>query len=86
MRIVCLVLLCALPASAAEPIRRLESLRREFEVEDRPFEFIVGGQIESRDDLARWEEAGVSRLIAHPWRRSREALDGLRRYADLVFD
>jgi len=72
--------------SVAVPIRRLQHFRREFGVEERPFEFIVGGQVERREDLARWEEAGVTRLIAHPWRRSREALDGLRRYAELVFD
>ena len=47
---------------------------------------IVGGRVESRDELARWEEAGVTRMISSPWRRSREALDGIKRYAELLFD
>ncbi len=53
--------------------------------EDEPFEVIVGGSVESRDELARWEEAGVTRMISSPWRRSREALDGIKRYAELTW-
>ena len=29
----------------------------------------------SRDDVARWEELGVTRLIVSPWRRSPEAVE-----------
>ena len=72
------------PASVAEPIERLARFRREAGTEDRPFEIIVGGAIESREDLARWEDAGVTRIYARPWSRSREAVDGVRRFADLV--
>ena len=36
----------------------------------------------SRDDVARWEELGVTRLIVSPWRRSQEAIEGMRRFAD----
>ena len=43
-----------------------------------------GGAVESRDDLSRFAEAGVDRIITSPWRRSREAVDGLRRLADAV--
>ena len=35
-------------------------------------------------DIARWEEVGVTRLIVAPWRRSREAIDGLRRFAEFL--
>jgi hypothetical protein len=41
--------------------------------------------LSERDDIRRWEDVGVDRLVASPWERSREAIDGLRRYADLVF-
>jgi hypothetical protein len=34
--------------------------------------------------VKRWEDAGVTRMIVSPWRRSREAIDGMRRFADLV--
>jgi probable F420-dependent oxidoreductase len=73
-------------ASAEEKIARLQELRREHGREHEPFEVIVGGRIESRDEIARWEEAGVTRIIASPWRRSREAVEGVRRYADIVLE
>ena len=43
---------------------------------------ICMGHPESRDDIARWEEAGITRLIVAPWERSKQAMDGLRRFAD----
>jgi alkanesulfonate monooxygenase SsuD/methylene tetrahydromethanopterin reductase-like flavin-dependent oxidoreductase (luciferase family) len=36
------------------------------------------------DDVARAAEAGIDRLIVMPWRRTREALDGIARFADEV--
>ena len=34
----------------------------------------------------RWEDLGVTRMIVAPWKRSSEAIDGLRRFADRVLD
>jgi len=70
--------------SAAAQIKLLTDLRSLYE---RPpgepdFQIIVGGAVESRADVDRWEELGVTRLIVSPWRRSREAIDGLRAFAD----
>ena len=48
------------------------------------FQIVLGGPVESRGRRDRWEDLGVTRMIVSPWRRSREALDGLRRFADLV--
>ena len=73
------------PASVAAPVGRLRELRREAETADGRFEVSVGATVESRDDLSRWEEAGVDRLIVSPWRRSPEALEGLRRLAESIF-
>jgi hypothetical protein len=42
----------------------------------------VGGAIGARDDLRRWQHAGVTRVVCTPWRRTAEALDALRRLAD----
>ncbi len=53
--------------------------------EGEPFEFVIGGAVQSRDDVKRWEDAGITRLVLAPWRRSKEAIDGLRRFADLAF-
>lgn len=72
------------PESVAEPIARLERFRREEGSLDRPFEIIAGGEVSTRDDIKRWEDAGVTRLFSTPWRRSRDAVDAVRRYADLV--
>jgi probable F420-dependent oxidoreductase len=36
------------------------------------------------EDVARYEDAGVTRLIVRPWRRSIEALDGIRLFAEKV--
>jgi alkanesulfonate monooxygenase SsuD/methylene tetrahydromethanopterin reductase-like flavin-dependent oxidoreductase (luciferase family) len=74
------------PESVVEPVARLERFRREYGVEDRPFEIIVGGQVKSRDDITKLQDAGVTRLYATPWTRSREAVESLRRYAELVLD
>ncbi len=72
------------PETAAKPIARIQALRTEYGTEAGDFEMIVGGHLESRDDVKRWEDVGATRLIGRPWRRSREAVDGLRRYADVV--
>jgi probable F420-dependent oxidoreductase len=74
------------PESVARPIARLEALRHRYGREHEPFEIIVGGELVSREDRDRWEDAGVTRLYGRPWQRSREALDDLRRYADRVLD
>ncbi len=47
-------------------------------------EVTVGGTVASPDDVARYEDAGVDRVIVRPWQKSREAIDGIRRYADEV--
>lgn len=70
--------------SVAAPIAELTSLRAAFGRSHEPFEIIVGATIETRDDVKRWEDAGVTRIISSPWRRSPEAVEGLRRHADLV--
>ena len=72
--------------SVAEPIRRLRELLADRGRSHEPFEIIVGASIESRDDVKRWQDVGVTRIITSPWRRSSEALEGLRRHADLVLD
>jgi probable F420-dependent oxidoreductase len=67
-----------------EPLRKLRKLREEADRADEPFEITVGGPVHSEDDISRWEEAGVDRLICSPWRRSPDAVDGLREFSDLA--
>jgi probable F420-dependent oxidoreductase len=68
--------------SASERVAALRALRADVGRAGEPFAIVVGGAVESAADVARWEEIGVTRLIVSPWRRSREAIDGIRRFAD----
>jgi probable F420-dependent oxidoreductase len=68
------------PESVAGPINRIAELR-----EDRPrVEITIGGDVRTPDDVKRFEAAGVDRLIVSPWRKSPEAIDGLRRFAEAL--
>jgi probable F420-dependent oxidoreductase len=70
--------------SAAGQIARLRELLAEYGRTDAPFQICLGGRVDSLDDVARWEELGVTRMVFSPWRKSKEAVDGVRRFADLV--
>ena len=72
--------------SAPAPIERLRSLLDEYgrSADADRFQICLGGAVDSRDDIARWEELGVTRLIVSPWARSKEAVDGLTRFAELA--
>ena len=70
--------------SGARQIGRLRDLLAAAGRDVEDFQVCLGGPVESAADVARWEQLGVTRLIVSPWARSREALDGLRRFATLV--
>ena len=72
-------------AVSIEKLRELRKLRPDPGDEpDRPLQICVGGPVRSRDDVQRWEEIGVTRLVVAPWSRSPDAVDGMTRYAELV--
>ncbi len=70
------------PESVARPVARLDKLRAEAGRSDQRFEVTVGGPVDTADDIARWTDAGVHRLIVAPWRRGVDAIEGMRRFAD----
>ena len=70
--------------SAAGHIARLRELRGEYDRDVASFQICLGGPVTSVAYVRRWEELGVTRLIVSPWRRSPEAIDGMRRFAGLV--
>ncbi|CAN5156281.1 TIGR03619 family F420-dependent LLM class oxidoreductase [soil metagenome] len=72
------------PASAAERAADLRRLAAEADRESGAMSVTVMGEIEGVEEIGAWERAGVDRLIVTPWRRSREAVDGLRRVAALA--
>jgi len=73
------------PESAAAQIEALRSLLGENGRDPSRFEVVLGGDVASRDDVRRWEALGVTRMIVSPWRRSPDAVEGLRRFADTAF-
>jgi probable F420-dependent oxidoreductase len=64
-------------------VARIAELRAEAG-RDGKTEVTVGGTIASPEDAERYAGAGVDRVIVRPWQKSREAIDGIRRYADEV--
>jgi probable F420-dependent oxidoreductase len=70
--------------SVRQPVAKLMRLRAEYGREGRPFQVTIGAHVSTRDELAAWSEAGVDRIITSPWRRSREAIEGMRALADVV--
>jgi probable F420-dependent oxidoreductase len=70
--------------SAPAAIDRLRALLAENGRDLDGFQICLGGPVESADDVAQWEALGVTRLIVSPWARSKEAVAGMRRFAELV--
>lgn len=71
--------------SARERVERLRALRAEVGRSAERFEVTIGARLESRDDVRRFADAGVNRIVVSPWRRSPEAVDGLRGFAERLF-
>jgi probable F420-dependent oxidoreductase len=70
--------------SAAEQIVLLRTYLGEHGRDAATFQIVLGGPVNSRDDIERWEALGVTRMIVSPWRRSPEAVEGVRRFAELL--
>jgi probable F420-dependent oxidoreductase len=70
--------------SGAAQIASLRALLAESGRDSSDFQFVLGGPVASRDDVKRWEEIGVTRLIVSPWRRSPEAIEGMKAFAHAV--
>jgi probable F420-dependent oxidoreductase len=66
-------------------VRTLSALWAEHGRDGRP-EVTTSAPADSPDDVARASDVGIDRMIVMPWRRTREALDGIARFADAVLD
>ena len=64
---------------------RLRELRSQAGRAQQPVEVTVSANPSGPDEVKRFAEAGVGRLVVSPWRRSREAVEALRRFADEFF-
>jgi probable F420-dependent oxidoreductase len=74
------------PQSAAAQVARLRALLAQMGRQADRFEMTVshGGAPLAAEDLARYAEAGVQRVVTLPWRRGREAEDALHQLAERV--
>jgi probable F420-dependent oxidoreductase len=72
-------------ASVRAPLAKIAAARDRYERWQEPFEITVMGDATSREDLARWGELGVTRVIVAPWQRTRDAIEALRRLAERVY-
>lgn len=70
------------PESVRPFVERLQELRVQAETTDTRFQVTVGGDVSSPEDLERWADAGVHRVLVSPWARSSEAVESLRRLAE----
>lgn len=70
------------PETLPEALAELERLRNDAGRADEPFEVTITARNPSTDEIDAYADAGVDRLIVSPWERSREALDGLRTFAE----
>lgn len=69
-----------LPASIAKinEIRTASGITEKCEIT------MSGGPVTSLDDVKRCREFGVDRMLISPWKSSREALDGIKEFADTI--
>ncbi len=67
--------------SVTAAVAELRRLREELGRADEPFEITCGAPITSEEDVERLAAIGVDRCLVAPWRRSREAIDGLHAFA-----
>lgn len=69
------------PESARAQATRLEAHWRERDATAPRPTVTVMGAVKTPDDVEAYAAAGVDRLIVVPWRRSSEAVDGIRAFA-----
>ena len=67
---------------AAGEVKRLHERLREAGRAEADLEVTYGASVESADDVKRWQDAGVDRLVVAPWSRSPDAVEALHRFAE----
>lgn len=69
------------PEATAERVAKIERAAA-----GRTVQIVTGGEVGSVADLQAYADAGVDRIIVLPWRKSREAMDGLRGFAEEILE
>ena len=73
------------PESATLQVKKLRDLLGMYPEKPQGFTFTCSGLANHPDDTKRWTDAGIDRLIVTPWKRSPEALDAMKRFAEEMF-
>jgi probable F420-dependent oxidoreductase len=73
------------PETAAEQVRALRKLEVEVGRIEPPVMVTVVGEISAEHPPDAWAEAGVDRLVVHPWSRTREAIGSITALAEQFF-
>jgi len=72
------------PDSVAVVIAQLKLLCKK---ENRNFDslhILTQAQCNSKQELKRWQESGVTEIVVSPWQKGSEALDGLKRFSEFL--
>ncbi len=72
------------PETVMPLLERLHAIRRELELDRERFHVTIGAGAPSEQELGRFGELGVDRVIVVPWSRTREALSGIEAYAGVA--
>jgi probable F420-dependent oxidoreductase len=65
-------------------LKKLRETARAQGRDPQQLEVTTAAEVLTPDDLQRWEDLGVTRLVVCPWRRGSEAVEGLQRFAEDV--
>lgn len=66
-------------------IKQLREIIRTAGRDPNTFQYTCAGSINSKDDIKRLQDLGLTRVVIQPWQRGRDAVDGLKRVADWAF-
>jgi len=72
------------PDSVSVQVKKLRELLRAQPAKPQGFTITCSGLADTTDDKKHWEDAGVDRLIVTPWKRSPEAPDSMKRFAEAM--
>ena len=72
------------PDTVSVQLKKLRELLRAQPEKPQGFTMTCSGLANNTDDTKHWEDAGVDRLIVTPWKRSPDALDGMKRFAEAM--
>jgi len=70
------------PESVALPVKKLRDHLGMYPEKRAGFTITCSGLVTHPDEVQVWSDAGVDRLIVTPWKRSPEALDSMKRFAE----